>query len=154
MNVVSKFRTGYWIRKFIEYVGGFFLIGLCVYFSIDNGQLDFRNVLFWVATFGTLFFIFYILFFLFSELKQLTITKNGIEIKYSLSIKIDLIQYSEIIIFTRRSITHSRGAGWTAGYHELEIQLTKDRVITFNEDQFDNYNEIKNCIYLNRQNNL
>ncbi len=154
MNVVSKFRTGYWIRQFINYVGGLFLIGLCIYFSFDNGQLDYSNALFWVAALGTLGFIFYILFFLFSELKQLTVTDNGIEIKYSLSKKTDFILYNEIVNFTTRRITHKQGAGRTEGYHELEIQLTNDRVITFNEDQFYNYNEIKNSIYLNRQNSL
>ncbi len=153
MNVVSKFRTGYWISQFINYVGGLILIGLCIYFSSDNGQLDYRNALFWVAALGTLGFIFHIFFFLFSELKQLTVTDNGIEIKYSLTKKTDFIPYNEILTFTTRRITNRQGAGRTAGYHELEIQLTKDRVITFNEDQFDNYNEIKNCIYLNRQNN-
>jgi hypothetical protein len=153
MKAVSKFRTGYWIRQFINYVGGLLLIGLCIYFTLDDGQIDFHNALFWVAALGTLSYVFYILFFLFSELKQLSVTDNGIEIKYSLTKKTDFITYNEILNFTTRRITHRQGAGMTAGYHELEIQLTKDRVITFNEDQFDNYNEIKNCIYHNRQKN-
>ena len=154
MNIVSKFRTGYWIRQFINYFGGLFLIGLCIYFSFDNGQLDYQNILFWVATLGTLSLIFYILYFLFSELKQLTVKDKGIEIKYLLTKKIDFIQYDEIINFATRRITHRQGSGRTAGYNESEIQLTNDRVIIFNEDQFENYNEIKNSIYHNRQNNI
>lgn len=151
MNVVSKFRSGYWIRQFINYVGGLFLIGLCIYFSFDNGQLDYQNALFWVAALGTLSFIFYILIFLFSELKQLTVKDKGMEIKYLLTKKMDFIQYDEIVNFATRRITHRQGAGRTAGYHELEIQLTNDRTVTFNEDQFANYTDIKNSIYLNRQ---
>jgi len=151
MNVVSKFRSSYWIRQFINYGGGLFLIGLCIYFSLDNGQLDYGNALFWVAALGSLGFIYYILFFLFSELKQLTATDSGIEIKYSLTKKTDFIPYNEIVNFTTRHITIQRGAGRSAGYHELEILLTNDRTITFNEDQFDNYNELKNSIYHKRQ---
>lgn len=153
MKVVSKFRTGYWIRQFINYVGGLLIIGLCIYFSFDNGKLDYRNALFWLAVLGILSLILHVLYFLFSELKRLTVTENGIEIKYFVTKKIEFIAYNEILNFTTRRITHKQGAVRTAGYHELEIQLTKDRLITFSEDQFDNYNEIKNFIYLNLPNN-
>jgi hypothetical protein len=153
MNVVSKFRTDYWIRQFISFVGGLFIIGLCVYFSFDNGQLDYRNVLFWFAAIGTVGLVFFVVYFLVYELKKLAVKDNGIEIKYALTNKTEFILYTEIVGFTTRRITHSRGAGRTDGYHELEIQLTNDRVITFNEDQYGNYNELKNSIYRNRENN-
>ena len=153
MKVVSEFRTGYWIRQFINYVGGLLIIGGCIFFSCDNGELDYHNALFWLAVLGILSLILHVLYFLFSELKQLTVTENGIELKYFVTKKIEFIAYNEILNFTPRRITHKQGAVRTTGYHELEIQLTKDRLITFNEDQFDNYNEIKNFIYLNRPNN-
>ena len=150
-TITSKFRVEYWIMQFISYVGGLFLIGLCLYFSFDNGKLDYRSPVFWVAILGILGFIFYFLLFLFSEIKQLTVTDKGIEIKYLLTKSNSFIPYNEIVKFTTRRITSRQGVGRTTGYQELEIELTNNRVIAFDGNQFDNYNEIKHCIYLNHK---
>jgi|GEM_PF-7108265 len=40
INVVSKFRTDYWIRQFIQYVGGLVLIVIFFCMSFENGQLN------------------------------------------------------------------------------------------------------------------
>lgn len=148
-TITSKFRIDYWIMQSISYVAGLFLIGLCLYFSFDNGKIDYHRSVFWIAILGIWALVFYFLKFLLNEFKQITISDKGIEIKYLLTKKTDVIPYNEIVKFTTRRITSRQGVGRTTGYHELEIELTKDRVITFSENQFDNYNEIKNTIYRN-----
>jgi hypothetical protein len=88
---------------------------------------------------------------MFNELKQLTVTEEGIEIKYLLTRKTDLIRYNEIMSFATRRIRKRQGAGHTDGYFEFQIHLPDDRVISFDEDQFDNYDEIKNQINFYRR---
>jgi hypothetical protein len=98
--------------------------------------------------------IFYIIIFLFSDLKQFTVTKDGIDIKYLITRKQYHIAYSEILRFkaNQRKIYHK--VEKNLGYQELEIHLIDDEVIVINGGQFKNYDELKECIYLNRNNTL
>jgi hypothetical protein len=151
MKVVSRFRTGYWIKQFLNYFWGFFIIGLFLYMTFDNGQFDYLNGLFWIAVMGTILLTLNVLYFMFNELKQLTVIDEGIEIKYLLTRKTDLIRYNEIMSFATRRIRQRQGAGSSDGYFEFQIHLPNDRVISFDEDQFDNYDEIKNQINFYRK---
>ncbi len=147
MILTSRFRTGFWIRQLIQYVGGLVLIGICFRFCFDNGKIDFRSILFWVGCFGIVSYLFFFAKFLFDEIKQLTVSDNGITVKYLVTKKISIVQFADIKNTITKIITHRQGAGRTAGYHELEIELLDGRLITFNEDQYENYSEIKNEIY-------
>jgi hypothetical protein len=86
------------------------------------------------------------------ELKQLIITDSGIKVNYIFRKKTEFIDYKEIEKMTTTRITEERGTGRTDGYYKLEIELINDRILTFDEDQFENYNELKSFIYLNRKN--
>ena len=149
MYLVSKFRIAFWIRQFINYVGGLCLIGVCVYYSCDHGKIDFRNALFWLACFGLLSFIGFFSKFLFFDLKRVTVTDWGVEVKSLLTKQ--TITYEEMTRFVTKRITGRQGAGRTPGYRELEIQLTYNRSVFIDEDQFENYNDIKNMLYQNRK---
>ena len=142
------------MRQFISHFIGLLVIGLFIYFSLGEGKLINRIGSIGIALILFLFFISHIMSFLFSELKQLTVAEIGIEIKYMLTKKVEFIPYNEIRKFVTRRVTSQRGVGRTAGYQQLEILLSNNKVITFNEDQFDNYSEIKNLIYHYRQNIL
>src|SRR4051812_33159046 len=116
-HVISRFRKGYWIRQLINYLGSVFIIGLCIYFSISGGQLDFQNALFWIACLGIIGFIFCFITFLFMELKQLIITDSGIKVNYIFRKKTEFIDYKEIEKMTTTRITEERGTGRTDGYY-------------------------------------
>ena len=148
MEVVSKFRTGYWIRQIIIYVGSLILIGFCAYVSFDKGQLDYKNILCIFACLGVFVFIFHFIYFLLNELKQVTVRDNEIIIKYLINSSSTTISYSEIQNITSKRITQRRGASITTGFLETEISLSNGQLLSFNEDQFENYDEIKNRILL------
>jgi hypothetical protein len=136
----------------ISLFGIIFLISLCVYYSINNGKLDYKSGLLWIAIIITIYGIFALLTFFHSELMQLTITHNEISVRHLLTGKITLFNFGEIIDFKTRNITTSRGEGISDGYYELTIEFTNERFITLSEDQFANYKELKNNIYLGWRN--
>lgn len=150
MQVVSKFRTAYWLWQFVSYAGGLFIIWFCVYYSIEEGRLDYQNGFFWIACMAALALVYQTMNLLFTVLKRLTITEEGIELYYLVTKQYDLIEYEQIADFRTQLITSRQGAGKTAGYHQLEIVLMNGRSIIFDENQFENYNEVKNAIYRNK----
>jgi hypothetical protein len=147
--IVSKFRPLFWIKMVATLIGWVFTIGICIYFSIINGRLDFFNILFWLACFFTLSLIVYLLKFLFVEYREFTVSDEGIMIKYLISNEETSIHYEDIKKFTPKNITSRQGANTsrTAGYFEIEMELDNGQLITFNEVQFINYSEIKNFIF-------
>lgn len=151
-NIVSKFRTGYWLVQCVQLLGGLGIIALCLYFSFNGVGFDFRNVLFWVGVLLVIAWLFYFLFFIFNELKRITVNHRGIEIYYILIRRKDFIIYGEIENFTTRKRTHRSGAGRTSGYNEMDIHITNNRTISFNEYQFDNYTDIVSAIYHYKKN--
>ena len=150
-SVISRFRTGFWIRQFLQYVGGLFVTVFCFIASIDNGRIDFRHAGFWMGSFMLILFALFFVKFIFEELKRLTVTDSGIHIKYLISKRTVFVPFAEIKKFTTKHIRQRVGAMQSDGFSELEIELYDGRLIVFDEDQFDNYSDIKNYIYQNRK---
>lgn len=84
-----------------------------------------------------------VLYFLFSELKQITLGDEGIEINYILTKNKTYIPYHHIEGLTSKRIKMRVGSELSSGYQELEIQLTNGQIITINENQFSNFKELK-----------
>lgn len=126
MQVVSKFRTGFFIRAFIMYSFALaFKIGI-LFLTYDNSKFDYESFVFWGAIVLILIFLFVVLSFLLTEIKQLTITEKGIEIKYSLSKEVNFVPFNQILKISTRHIRGKQGAGLTAGYQEMEVFLANN----------------------------
>src|SRR5690606_17439556 len=95
--------------------------------------------------------IIHIFIFIMHELKELTVTEKEIRVKYIFSKKTEIILYDEIIKFSTKRRSMNQTARITPGYQELEITLTNNRTLTFDENQYDNYNEVKINIYKNKK---
>jgi len=147
----SKYRKEYWIRQFIQYGGVLAILGLCIKFSIHDGKIDFLNGLFWLACLFFIFMIVYLINFLGDELKSISLTETTIEIKYILTKEHVSILYTDIIKFNSHHITSGSSVGQISdGYSDLVIELKNGESITFDEDQYKNFLELKNCIYRHR----
>jgi len=144
MIVVSKFRKGYIIKQAIGLPLVALFIVLLVSQSFINGKLDFQNLLFWLACLISVGFIYIIVNFIFSELKQLTVSAKGIEIKYLVTKHKDFIEYTSI----KKYVIKKTKSMQTSGFYILELHLNNNQIITFSEDQFANFNNIKNLIYI------
>jgi hypothetical protein len=154
MTITSKFRTNYWIFQLTTLIGGTLLIGLLYYLSLENGKVNYNNGLFWIAAMSSIGLALSVLYFLFSELKQITLGDEGIEINYILTKNKTNIPYHHIEGLTSKRIKMRVGSEPSPGYQELEIQLTNGQIITINENQFSNFKELKYLIYQNRPKNI
>ena len=145
--LVSKFRSLFWIRMLTKLIGGIFIIGTFINFSIVNGRIDFTNFLLWPAGFGTIALIVFLLNFLFVELREFTVSDEGILIKYLISNQETTVLFENIKKFTPRNLKGKQEFNTTSGYFSIEMELDNGQIIIFNDVQYLNYNEIKNCIY-------
>ena len=145
--IISRFRSSYWIRKFIEYCGGIVIVSVCLAFSIDGGNLDYRNALFWIGCFGIIAFVVHFFHFLFWELKILTISDKAINVEYLLTRKIEEVTFKDIKKLSERRIRHKRGVGLSDGYYEFKIEFANGKILVFDQDQYDNYAKLKMRIY-------
>ena len=152
MTVVSKFRREYLEINIIGFIAGFFLLCFFIYCSIDNGCIDYKNIIFWAACLVFICLIVYAFYFIFSSLKQLAIKDDGFEVKYILAKETKFFKYKDIDSLQQRHIQNRRGAGYADGYFEFDIQLKNGMIITVSGYQYENFNEIQYWIYHNWQN--
>jgi hypothetical protein len=149
MSIKSTFRKTYWVSQSATFLGGILIIVLFFYLSLVNDKIDFRNPFAIIAIVAIIALILSVLHFLFAELKQIIVSEKGIEINYLFNKKTLFIPFSEIKKISTKQIRLNIGNELTSGYQELKIELTPNKLITFNENQFSNYNELKNYIYSN-----
>ncbi|HET6225030.1 MAG TPA: hypothetical protein VFF27_02050 [Bacteroidia bacterium] len=121
MKVVSKYRKEYWIRLLIVYLGVAFLMGLCIYFSINNGKLDYQNVLFWIACMMIIAVIYIFINFPAMGLKQVTVDDSGITVNHFLRAKTEFLEYCEIEKITTIRIQEEQGVSMGNGFHQLNM---------------------------------
>jgi hypothetical protein len=116
---------------------------------MTKGQLDYMNGLFWIACIVTPGLIYAVLYFLFIELTRLTVTDTGIIITHLITKNQKEISFRDIKKFSMRIISSwSPDSGKiTDGFQELEIELTNGQIVSFNQDKFSNYYELKDLIY-------
>ncbi len=147
MEIKSIIRTNYIIAKVIEIVSLFLISILTFSFSFTNGQLDYLNGAFWIACIVALFSLLDFLDFIFNELHQLRITKEGINFKYQFTGKLKVISFKEMKNYsTSREASHIKGAQISNGYFNLNIELLNGKMIKISENKFDNYHEMKTLI--------
>lgn len=147
ITVVSKHRTAYLgvqVFTIIAMIGLFFL---CLYFSMDKGRIDYRNAMFTFACIILLGLIYMLYAFLARGFKQVTVSEKGIELKNLFNGKKAFVPYEEILRFSTSRVTHQQGAGRTAGYQQLVMELTNDRLLTLDAEEFENFIELRSHIY-------
>ncbi len=147
--MVSKFIFGFWAKQVILKGGLLVLIWACFSNSTTDRKVDYEYGPFWLALVLIILLLLSIASFVRNEYKQLTITETGIKVSYLLRNKTDFIDFNDIIRFSQKRITSKQGAGRTPGYHILEIHLTNDRIFVISQDLYENYTELRNCIYRN-----
>lgn len=148
MIVKSKYRPEYWVVLFFSSVFWVFIIAFFFYHSSKNGKIEF-NIPFWSAILLLIGTISYLRTNLYYDIKQVTVSEKGILLKYYFGNKTEFIEYENIVSFKTSRHSGHEFAGKRDGYEKLEVLLKEDEFISFNGNQYKNYNELKKSIYLN-----
>jgi hypothetical protein len=145
--LTSKFRHGFWIRLFIDVVGGFSVVLTLIYLMIKHDWIDIHDGWFWITLLATLFFISSVLQIIFKGLKKLIIYEREIVIKYLLTGKVEVISCDKILGFATRRRRHKRGVRLSDGYFEFQIKLADDESLVFSANEYENYSELTGKLY-------
>lgn len=146
MLVISKLKSTYGVKHFINFCLIVFVISFSVYIAFYNRWFSHKMSILWFTIFVVIYFTIYLII-VFNKLKQLIVTNNGIAVSYLFGRRILFFHFTEITNFKTRRPIHAKDAENALIYCELEIEFTNHRRIQFSADQFDNYMEIKNSIY-------
>jgi hypothetical protein len=139
--VVSKYSSSYFVQLATIHFGIFLILGLGVNYSI-NQQID---IVCLIGTFllqigiqlGIVYFIL---------IKQITVSPTGIIFDYFIAANRRNIDYSEIEAIKNLRVTGGR-QGRVSSCREHVIELKDGSSIGFNDEQFENYDSLKNTIY-------
>ena len=143
MDIIkSKLRIEFLIGQSFIFLITLFLLILCIHLSTKYGPIDFQNPFLWLVFLVFPLLIISFLKFLFEELKQISVSQSGIEIKYIVSKRTSFVKYNEIIRITPSWNAVNSGTE-IAGHQELQIELLDERIITITENQFENYLQLK-----------
>jgi len=145
-GIISKLRPGFWLKQVAGWIALQCLIAFCCYLSYTRGPFNFQNGLLWVALLLTIGLFALIIKFLLYDLRTINITDQGIVVKYIFTGKIRMIFYKDIKQITPKTVSTPNNSGSYSRYYRTEIELADDELFCIDEDQFDNYSEMKNSI--------
>lgn len=147
--IVSKFRIDFWFGKIATVVGAFALAAFMYYLSYRKEEaFDYRSVWFWLATLLLMWSGTRSYKFLLDELKVITVSERGIDIKYLLREPAH-IDFHEIKNMELQAVTAVRGNTRSSfvSHHELVITLNDGDVLCFDGYQYKNFAAVKSMIY-------
>ncbi len=122
------------------------ILSLCVYYSIDNGKIDFRSFLFWIAVLS-LCLVPSALITFFSSIKSVLILDKELIISYVFQKHQHRFLLSEITGFrskVSKKETDARPASFTDTF---SITLADGRTFSFSYSQFNNYYKLKSTAF-------
>lgn len=147
--IVSKFRIDFWFGKIATVVGALALAAFMYYLSYRKEEaFDYRSVWFWLATLLLMWSGTRSYKFLLDELKVITVSERGIDIKYLLREPAH-IDFHEIKNMELQAVTAVRGNTRSSfvSHHELVITLNDGDVLCFDGYQYKNFAAVKSMIY-------
>lgn len=136
--IVSKFRIDFWFGKIATVVGALALAAFMYYLSYRKEEaFDYRSVWFWLATLLLMWSGTRSYKFLLDELKVITVSERGIDIKYLLREPAH-IDFHEIKNMELQAVTAVRGNTRSSfvSHHELVITLNDGDVLCFDGYQY------------------
>ncbi|MFP5470230.1 MAG: hypothetical protein ACLGGV_01410 [Bacteroidia bacterium] len=151
--VISQHRISFYFYAIISFIGVLIILSFIYYFSLVNGKIDFRSVIFWI---GIIFFIVSFLHFIRFALygfKKIKIDDSEIIISYPIIGKIRKITKKDINTIRLMHMKNFYGVSWGNGYYQLTIELFDNSIIEISEMEYKNFDKLKTKIYEIRKSN-
>ena len=143
-KVVSEFRFLFWLKK--VFVSVFLLVATayCLYLWASSAIPDYSRIFLIAAIGAFVLFIFHSIHFLMVQLKRITVSDEGIHIRYLVGGRRTCIKREEIRRFNRSGSKLDANTEWN---YSLEIELNDTRVIYFDEMEIENFEQLKVAMY-------
>lgn len=147
--ITSRFRFEFWFGKIGTFTGATLLSGFMYYLSYrKTGSFDYQHFWFWTATLLWVWVGIRVYRFMFDELKTITVSGEGIFIKYFLS-EPEHINFNQIKKLDLQKVMAVRGRSRSShiSHYELLITLRDGETRCFDGYQYKNFSAVKSMIY-------
>jgi hypothetical protein len=144
-TIISKFNPTIWIKAIIFTAFVFGSEIACVVFSIKNKDIYSWGQYCLVTVLGVGLLYYYIKTAI-NTIVRITVGAGGLGIDYLLTKKHILVEYSDIIHVSSTNVGRGNDNVVVYKYLQLDIELSTGEQLTFTDNQFDNYEDLKEWI--------
>lgn len=151
--IISKHRASFYFHTTITFIGIITILSFIYYFSLVNGKIDFRNIIFWIGFMLFIVSVLHLIRFVLYGFKKIKIGESEIIISYPIMGKTRKISRKDINTISLIHMKNRQGMSWGNGYYQLTMELFDNSIIVISGLEYENFDELKAKIYEMKKSN-